>query len=695
MAESTHSADATSRRIAAALDANLAGHGPSGDAFVVSVYGEWGVGKTRCLKQLLQAYEDARSAAIAKLGEPKIERLVIPVFFEAWRYEHEQHLIVPLLKTIEQAVLVTAEALHEKRNMAARAGDAAEQALKLLNRASTTFGDLAVALLSGVKFKFSPLKEVFGIEFDIAPKDMFDTAAKRRTDAAAMPSEPRSWRNLWLARSAKPLTSESARRESLYFDSDGALRALTKPDGDSPVLNFVVLIDDLDRCLPEKAIQVLESVKLFLNVPGFAFVLAIDDEVVERGIAHRYQDYIQPRGASSSAASAPPISGAEYLEKIVHLPVHLPRWTEDQARELVVSLLAAHGFREQRSATSDHQRRPPSPASEPLDGARHRAEPNTGESATPAQAIDLILQGVPLVPRKLIRLVEALMFQAEHFSDKGLPYWSGRHMVRIIALQQLYPALYRHIRLDPTRYWRLFEIGRDRFGDPVYEGDGGRSLAQLDKLLKGRETDAINETGKTGGTDAAHLLEQYMLLEKIREAGEARGAPDPLRLFRDRGTAGLDVRSWQPAADRQRDSALSFEAFARLYIHGLPLQGGTAATAAAPAGRSMAGPELKVSEIPDVASFVSMLLSTDRIGREDMIEKWRLAGARLPDQAFDALLTRLDANSGGEPEPVLTDLDWLEDVSRIVSPEQLLMIYQRGAVLNRLAAAATNQASVR
>ncbi|MCX7062620.1 MAG: P-loop NTPase fold protein [Gammaproteobacteria bacterium] len=693
MAESINLADASSRRISAALDANLAGHVPSGDAFVVSVYGEWGVGKTRCLKQLFQHYDEARSVAISKLGEQTLERLVIPVFFEAWRYEHEQHLIVPLLKTIEQSVLVTAKVLHEKRNIATRAGDVGEQALKLLHRASTTFGDLAVALLSGVKFKFSPLKEVLGIEFDIAPKDMFDTAAKRRTGPAEAPSEPRSWRNLWLARSVKTLKSESARRESLYFDSDGALLALTKPNGDSPFLNFVVLIDDLDRCLPEKAIQVLESVKLFLNVPGFAFVLAIDDEVVERGIAHRYQDYLQPRD-TSSAVGAPPISGAEYLEKIVHLPVHLPRWTEDQARELVLSLLAAHCFREEPPATSDRQLRATQPANEPPDDAGHRAEPKTRESATPAQVIDLILHGVPLVPRKLIRLVEALVFQADHFYEKVLPYWSGRHMVRIIALQQLYPALYRHIRLDPTRYWRLFEIGRDRFGDPVYEGDGGRSLADLRALLDRRQTSG-KESDADSGTATAHLLEQYTLLEKIREAGEARGAPDPLRLFRDRGTAGLDVRSWQPAADRQRDSALSFEAFARLYIHGLPLPAGSATITAVPAGRTAAGPELKASEIPDIASFISMLLSTDRIGRVDMIEKWGLDDTRLPDQAFGALLMRLDAREGVAPEPVLTDLDWLEDVARIVSPEQLLMIYQRGDVLTRVAAAPTKQASAR
>lgn len=41
---------AVARRIARQIEARLAGHGTSGDAFVVSVYGEWGVGKTCCLQ---------------------------------------------------------------------------------------------------------------------------------------------------------------------------------------------------------------------------------------------------------------------------------------------------------------------------------------------------------------------------------------------------------------------------------------------------------------------------------------------------------------------------------------------------------------------------------------------------------------------------------------------------------------------
>jgi predicted KAP-like P-loop ATPase len=43
---------------------------------------------------------------------------------------------------------------------------------------------------------------------------------------------------------------------------------------DRPV---VVLVDDLDRCQPEQVLDVLHAIRLFLSVPGTAFVIATDE----------------------------------------------------------------------------------------------------------------------------------------------------------------------------------------------------------------------------------------------------------------------------------------------------------------------------------------------------------------------------------------------------------------------------------
>lgn len=81
---------------------------------------------------------------------------------------------------------------------------------------------------------------------------------------------------------------------------------------DEPV---VVLVDDLDRCLPEKVLDVLQAIRLFLSVPGTAFVLATDERVVRDAVRLRY-----PQAAAASETDLP----QEYLEKIVQVPLRIP-----------------------------------------------------------------------------------------------------------------------------------------------------------------------------------------------------------------------------------------------------------------------------------------------------------------------------------------------------------------------------------
>lgn len=50
----------------------------------------------------------------------------------------------------------------------------------------------------------------------------------------------------------------------------------------------VIFVDDLDRLVPAKAVELLEVLKLFLDCKQCVFVLAIDYEVVIRGAIEKY-----------------------------------------------------------------------------------------------------------------------------------------------------------------------------------------------------------------------------------------------------------------------------------------------------------------------------------------------------------------------------------------------------------------------
>lgn len=96
-------------------------------------------------------------------------------------------------------------------------------------------------------------------------------------------------------------------------------------------VRLVFFIDDLDRCVPEQVLRVLEALKLFLNMPGCVYVLGVDRTALENSIKHRYQGI--------------EVSEADYLDKIVQLPFTLPPVAASAIKGFIGSMLpeALHG----------------------------------------------------------------------------------------------------------------------------------------------------------------------------------------------------------------------------------------------------------------------------------------------------------------------------------------------------------------
>lgn len=87
---------------------------------------------------------------------------------------------------------------------------------------------------------------------------------------------------------------------------------------------LIVFIDDLDRCLPNKAIEVLEAIKLFFDASGCIFVIGMDHDAIVEAIHSRYRDKVK---------------GRLYLEKIIQLSITLPPIEPVSMRHFVRSLV--------------------------------------------------------------------------------------------------------------------------------------------------------------------------------------------------------------------------------------------------------------------------------------------------------------------------------------------------------------------
>ncbi len=109
------------------------------------------------------------------------------------------------------------------------------------------------------------------------------------------------------------------------------LNEVQRPDGSraggTRPLRVVVFIDDLDRCPPAKAVEVLEAIMLLLaddDAAHFVVVLGLDARVVVRAIEGKYGDVLQRAG----------VSGYEYLDKLVQVPFGIPAAGEQLHRYL-------------------------------------------------------------------------------------------------------------------------------------------------------------------------------------------------------------------------------------------------------------------------------------------------------------------------------------------------------------------------
>ena len=56
----------------------------------------------------------------------------------------------------------------------------------------------------------------------------------------------------------------------------------------NPIEKFVIFFDDLDRIKPQKAVELLETLKLFLEIDGCIFVLTCDYKIIMKVLKEKY-----------------------------------------------------------------------------------------------------------------------------------------------------------------------------------------------------------------------------------------------------------------------------------------------------------------------------------------------------------------------------------------------------------------------
>jgi len=75
---------------------------------------------------------------------------------------------------------------------------------------------------------------------------------------------------------------------------------------------LVVIIDNLDRCSPNNAIQTLEAIRLFLFLNKTAFIIAVDEDMIRSSVKEYF------KGLNDTHQ-------IDYLDKLIQIPIRVPK----------------------------------------------------------------------------------------------------------------------------------------------------------------------------------------------------------------------------------------------------------------------------------------------------------------------------------------------------------------------------------
>src|SRR6056297_1409647 len=219
---------------------------------------------------------------------------VLCIKFNGWRFQGFEDAKIALIEGIVTELI-------EQRSLATEAGEAVKNILKRIDwlKVARHGGGLAFTALSGtpnpdqIRAAIGGVKGLLDDPTELATKEKYD-AALDGVQGLLKPDE------------SKRLPEEI-----------GAFRkAFDELLDKAGVEQLVVLIDDLDRCLPDIAIETLEAVRLFVFTNSTAFIVAADEAMIEYSVRKHFPELPDTTGPRDYARN--------YLEKLIQVPFRIP-----------------------------------------------------------------------------------------------------------------------------------------------------------------------------------------------------------------------------------------------------------------------------------------------------------------------------------------------------------------------------------
>lgn len=281
----------------------------------IGVFGDWGSGKSSIMESLKRAYDDEN------------DKTTVCLQFNGWVLEGyddaKAALIESILKSFEENKSLPRKAKNKIKKLAKSVNWMRAIGFGVKNVAVPI---VAASLTGGLSLGPQIFEWIKSLSSD--PQQITDAIKGLDYD---------KFKKKYLKESDSVKLEEQYQMVRKFRDDFKEML------DDANIKKLIVLIDDLDRCLPDRIIDNLEAIKLFLNVDNTAFVIGADQRIVRDAIRHRYKDLIDRDEAEENKRVV-----VDYLEKLIQIPYNLPKLSESEVETYITLLFCEDEFGKDR-----------------------------------------------------------------------------------------------------------------------------------------------------------------------------------------------------------------------------------------------------------------------------------------------------------------------------------------------------------
>ena len=224
---------------------------------------------------------------------------------------------------------------------------------------------------------------------------------------------------------------------------------------EAKIKQLVVLIDDLDRCLPATAVQTLEAIRLFLFVPKSAFVIGADEAMIEYAVRQHFPDL--------PVTSSPLPYARNYLEKLIQVPFRIPALGAQETRTYVTLLLVQSIIGEDHDGFDRLIEKAKESLKQPWLGTGlsqadiQKVDKNAKDELNTAfvlaqQIAPILAEGTKGNPRQIKRFLNALLVRQVIAKARGFADQIKQPVLaKLMLAERFQPDFYEHISTQAMR----------------------------------------------------------------------------------------------------------------------------------------------------------------------------------------------------------------------------------------------------